>query len=361
MPMNLRPAFECELDLVGLGECMVRLSPPPHERIEFARTMEVWVGGGEYNVAYGAARLGLRAGWVSSLADNPVGRIILNHARGAGVDVHHVAMAPYDGLGRTARVGLNFTEVGVGPRPSVTMYDRGYTAATQMKPGDVDWDDLLHRRGVRWLHTGGIFTSLSPSTRQVVLHAVRAAHEAGTFVSYDLNYRASLWTIDEAIEATRPLLPHIHCFIGNIGQFQIVLGRPVEGFDLASDRVEPWALERVVEQVSLHHPHVTTLATTLREIRSGRLHDWSGIMWHEGRQYAGMRFEGLEIEDRIGGGDGFAAGLACGLLNGASPQEALDMGIACGALVQTTPGDTCQATMQEVHSAMKGGIARIVR
>jgi 2-dehydro-3-deoxygluconokinase len=351
MTVPLRAAGECELDILSLGESMVRLSPPGHERIEMAPLLRVWVGGGEYNVAYNAARLGLRAGWASALPDNPMGRIILNHARAAGMDVRHVLSVPYDGLGRDSRVGLAWIEVGIGPRPSVTVYDRGHSAASQLKPGDIDWDTIFRKRGVRWLHTGGVFTSLSAGTRQLVLEAVQAADAAGTFVSYDLNYRASLWSIDQAIAATRPLLPHIHCFIGNIGQFQIVLGRPVEGFDLATDRVEADAFER----------HVKVIATTLREVRTSQINDFSGLMWLDGRTYQGMRFNGLEIEDRVGGGDAFAAGLAYGLLTGADPDRTVNLATAYGALAHTTPGDTSQITLHELERAAQGGGARIVR
>lgn len=360
MTLSIRAASECELDLVSLGESMVRLSPPGRDRIEFTPTLEVWVGGGEYNVAYGAARLGLRAGWVGGLVDNPVGRIVLNHARGAGLDVRHVVSLPFDGIGREARVGLAFIEVGIGPRPSVTMYDRGHSATTKLKPGDVDWRGLF-RRGVRWFHTGGVFTSLSATTRQVALEAMRAAHEAGSFVSYDLNYRASLWSIEDAIAATQPLLPYVHCLIGNIGQFQIVLGRPVEGFDLATDRVEPGAFDYVVRETTSQRPDVRVIATTLREVRSSLVNDFSALMWLAGRTYHGMRFDGLEIEDRVGGGDGFAAGLAYGLLTGADPQAALNLGVAHGALLHTTRGDTSQFTPQELRHAVQGGGARIVR
>lgn len=361
MSLNLKPAEACELDLVGLGESMVRLSPPGHGRIEFAHTMEVHVGGGEYNVAYAAGRLGLRCGWVGGLVDNPVGRIILNHARAGGLDTRHAVLLPFDGVGREARIGLNFTEVGIGPRPSVTMYDRGHSATCRLKPGDVDWAALFKTRGVRWLHTGGIFTSLSATTRQVVLEAVRAAAEAGTFVSYDLNYRASLWSIEEAIAATRPLLPHIHGFIGNIGQFQIVLGKPVEGFDLATDRVESGAFDGVVGQVSKQWPNVRFVATTLRQVVTSNVNHFSAMMSCDGQSYQGMEFKNLEIEDRIGGGDGFAAGLAYGLLTGQDMQTALNCGVAYGALLHTTPGDTSQATLAEVQNALKGGSAKIVR
>ena len=203
MPLNIRKQEDCKYDLMSLGECMVRLSPPGHGRIEFSPTLEVWVGGGEYNVAYALSRLGLRTGFLSRLVDNPVGRIIINHGRTVGVDMSHVTMAKYDGVGKADRVGLNFTEVGTGVRASVTLYDRGHSATMNMKPGQIDFKQIFGKDGVRWLHTGGIFTALSDGTAAVCKEALVAAKEAGTVVSYDLNFRSKLWSSKEAIETTK--------------------------------------------------------------------------------------------------------------------------------------------------------------
>src|SRR5579862_4008118 len=187
--LTVKPANNTKLDLVSLGECMIRLSPPGHGRIEFSPTLEVWVGGGEYNVAYALARLGMRTGFASRIVDNPVGRIIVNHARSAGMDVSHLAIAKYDGVGRADRIGLNFTEVGTSVRASVTMYDRGHSAAANMKPGMIDFKKVFSQ-GVRWLHTGGIYAALGEGTVAVCKEALIAAKEAGTIVSYDLNFRS---------------------------------------------------------------------------------------------------------------------------------------------------------------------------
>src|SRR5437764_11210218 len=209
--LNLKDAAGCRYDLVSLGECMIRLSPPGHGRIEFAPLLEVWVGGGEYNVAYALARLGLRSGFVSRLVDNPLGNIILNHARAVGVDASNVVIAKYDGVGRADRIGLNFTEVGTGVRASVTMYDRGHSAASQMKPTDVDWGRLFVEKGVRWLHTGGIFTALSDSCAQTCIAALKAAKESRTVTSYDLNFRSKLWGSEDAQWKTKELMPYDDC------------------------------------------------------------------------------------------------------------------------------------------------------
>src|ERR1700679_1560640 len=193
MEIKVRPAADCQHDILALGECMVRLAPPGHGRIEFAKTLEVDVGGGEFNVAYACTRLGLRGGFISKLPDNPVANIILNHARAVGMDVSHVLMEKFDGVGHRGRVGLNFTEVGTGVRASVTMYDRGHSACSNMKPGGVDFNAIFKTEGVRWLHTGGIFTALAEPTAAVCKEALIAARDAGTIVSYDLNFRSKLW------------------------------------------------------------------------------------------------------------------------------------------------------------------------
>jgi len=363
MGLNLRSADSCELDLMSLGECMVRLSPPGAGRIEFAQTMEVWVGGGEYNVAYALSRLGLRTGWTGGLVDNPVSRIILNHARSAGVDTSHVVTLPYDGVGREARIGLNFTEVGAGPRASVTMYDRGHSATSRMKPGDVDWKNIFEGRGVRWLHTGGIFTCLSQTTRQVAPEAIRAAHEAGTIVSYDLNFRSKLWSSQEAIETTRPIVPYLDCLIGNEEDFQKVLGYEIEGADENLTDLPIESYKKMVRQVAKDYPNLKVIGTTLREVISASENNWSAILYwaDEDKFYQGPQFERLIIEDRVGGGDGFASGFAYGFLSGADPQTAVNLGTAHGALLQTTRGDTSQVTLEELQRVAGGGGARIIR
>ncbi len=360
MPLKLRDEKSCALDLVSLGECMVRLSPPGHGRIEFANQLEVWVGGGEYNVAYALARLGLRTGWVGGLNDSPLGAIVRNHARGVGVDLRYAVNRKYDGVGNRDRIGLNFTEVGTGRRASVTLYDRGHSATAGMNPGDVDWARLF-REGVRWFHTGGIMASLSESTRKVVAESVKAAHDAGTIVSYDLNFRSKLWNSRTAIETTKPLVPYIDALIGNEEDFQKVLGYEVPGVDVEKGEIDTRAFKSMVEKVVKDFPNIQVVGTTLRGVKSGLINDWSAILWHEGQFYDGVKFEGLEIEDRVGGGDGFASGFAYGFLTGKSPRECADLGVAHGALLMSTRGDTSQITLDELMHVAGGGSARIKR
>lgn len=362
MALKLRNASDCKHDLVSLGECMIRLSPTDRGRIEFANTLEVWVGGGEYNVAYALSRLGLRTGWVGGLNDSPMGALVANHARSAGVDIRHAPVKKYDGVGNRDRIGLNFTEVGTGRRASVTLYDRGHSATMGMEPGDVDWKKLFQEEGVRWFHTGGIYSSLSASTRQVVADAVKAAHEAGTVVSYDLNFRSKLWSSQEAIETTKPLVPYIDCLIGNEEDFEKVLGYEAEGVDVEkSGSLDVTPFKRMVERVVKDFPNIKVVGTTLRGVKTALINDWSAIMWHDGQFYDGLKFDDLEIEDRVGGGDGFASGFSYGFLTGKDPQQCVNLGVAHGALLMSTRGDTSQITLDELTHVAGGGSARIKR
>lgn len=362
MSLNLRDEKSCKYDLMSLGECMVRLSPPGHGRIEFSPTLEVWVGGGEYNVAYALARLGMRTGFASRLVDNPVGRIIINHGRTVGVDMSNVVMAKYDGVGKADRIGLNFTEVGTGVRASVTMYDRGHSACMNMKPGMIDFKDLFGKQGVRWLHTGGIFTALSDGTAAVCKEALVAAKQAGTIVSYDLNFRSKLWSAKDAQAKTESLIPYVDCLIGNEEDFQKVLGFKVEGVDEHNlGALDTSAYKKMVEQVVKKYPNVKVVGTTLREVKSGLINNWSAILYVNGTFYESRQYKDLEIEDRVGGGDGFSSGFAYGFLNGKTPQQCVDLGAAHGALLQSTRGDSSQIDLEELTHVYEGGSARIKR
>jgi 2-dehydro-3-deoxygluconokinase len=362
MPLSIRPAETCEFDLVSLGEIMIRLTPPQHRRLEFAASLDVDVGGGEYNVAYALARLGLRAGWVGGVVDNPLGRLVLNHARAQGVDVSAAVVAPYDGIGRAARMGLHFAEVGAGPRGAVSLYDRGYSATSQLRPGDIDWVDLFERRGVRWFHTGGIFTCLSDSAAEVAAEAIAAAHNAGTVVSYDLNFRSKLWSSARAVAATTPLVKHVDCLIGNEEDFQQVLGFDVPGSS-SLDQLAVDAYRTMVVEVARSHPNLTLIGTTLREVVDAGRNNWSAIVyWAQDQTFhPGPSYEPLVVEDRVGGGDGFCSGLIFALLAGHGPADAVRYGTVHGALLQTTRGDTSQMTLAELEHVVAGGGARINR
>ena len=361
MSLKIKSAKETEFDLLALGECMIRLSPPGHQRIELTPVFEAYAGGGEYNVAYALARYGMRTSWISRLVDNPLGAFIKNHAQASGMNVSEVIWAPYDGVGRADRIGLNFTEVGIGVRASVTLYDRGHSAVSHMKVGEVDWKRIFNQRQVRWFHTGGIFTALSDSCAAVVEEAMRAAHEAGTIVSYDLNFRSKLWSSKRAIEVTKKLVPYIDVLIGNEEDFQKVLGFEVEGTDESLKTLPIEGYKKMVEKVVKTYPQISAVGTTLREVVSGLVNNWSAIMYYDGQFYQSKRYDNLEIEDRVGGGDGFCSGFVYGLLHNMPPQECVEMGAAHGALLQSTRGDTSMVTMEEIKPVMGGGSARIKR
>lgn len=361
MSLSICDPKSCQFDLVSLGECMIRLSPPGRERLEYARNLEVLVGGGEYNVSYALARLGLRTGWVSKLPQNPLGRLIMNHGRAVGVDMRHVVLVPYDGIGKQNRCGLNFTEVGTGLRSSVTMYDRGHSAASQMSPGEVDWEELFQKQGACWFHLGGIFTALSESTARVAKEAMDAAKKAGTIVSYDLNFRSSLWSSKKAQEITRPLVQYMDFVFGNEEDFQKALGFEVEGVDEKLLELPVKNYKRMFGRLMESFPNLKGVGTTLREVVSGLINHWSAILFYDETFYESRRYENLEIEDRVGGGDAFSSGLIYGFLTDKPPAECVEFGAAHGALLQSTRGDTSMITLDEVLHVMGGGTARIKR
>ena len=364
--LTLRPAEECRYDVVSLGEVMLRLDPG-EGRIRTARSFRVWEGGGEYNVARGLRRaFGLRGAVVTALADNEVGRLVEDLMLTGGLDTQHVRWVPYDGIGRTVRNGLNFTERGFGVRGAVGVSDRGLTAASQMKPGDVDWDHLFGDLGVRWLHTGGIFAALSATTAEVVLEAVTAAKEHGTVVSYDLNYRPSLWRSiggqAKAQEVNRRIAEHIDVMIGNEEDFTASLGFEVEGVDENLSALEVDQFSAMIETAAAAYPNFAVIGTTLRTVHSAGINDWGALAWsRETGVVRATQRDRLEILDRVGGGDSFASGLIFGLLDGQPLQTAVEYGAAHGALAMTTPGDTTMVTRAEVLKLAGGGSARVDR
>jgi 2-dehydro-3-deoxygluconokinase len=365
MNLQLRPANECRFDIVSLGEVMLRLDPG-NGRIHTTRRFDVWEGGGEYNVARGLKRcFGQRAAVVTALVDNPVGRLIQDLLHQGGVDQSHVRFVPDDGVGRTVRNGLNFTERGFGVRAAVGCSDRGHTAAAQMKPGEVDWDALFGREGSRWFHTGGIFAALSETTPLVAREAMAAAKKHGTLVSYDLNYRPSLWKSiggkKRAQEVNRELAGYVDVMLGNEEDFTAALGFEVEGVDEELAALDPASFRRMIEKAVAAYPNFKAVATTLRQARTASINDWAAVLYSEGTLYQSRAYEGLEIWDRVGGGDSFASGLVYGILAGKGAQWAVECGAAHGALAMTTPGDTTMASLAEVERVMKGGTARVQR
>jgi 2-dehydro-3-deoxygluconokinase len=362
----VRPAEECRYDLVALGEIMLRLDPG-EGRVRNARSFRVWEGGGEYNVARGLRRcFGLRTAVVTAFADNDVGRLLEDFVLQGGVDTSLIRWAPDDGIGRTVRNGLNFTERGFGVRGAVGVSDRGNTAASQLRPGDVDWEHLFGTLGVRWFHTGGIFAALSETTPSLVEEAVSAAARHGTVVSYDLNYRPSLWKgvggVERAREVNRRLAAHVDVMLGNEEDFTACLGLEVEGVDENLTQLDTAAFRAMIERAAAEFPNFSVVATTLRAVRSATVNDWSAIAWSRDDGFAeATPRPGLEILDRVGGGDSFASGLIYGLMQLGDLQAAVEYGAAHGALAMTTPGDTSTATLAEVEGLVRGAGARVAR
>jgi 2-dehydro-3-deoxygluconokinase len=363
--LSLRERGECRFELVALGEVMLRLDPGAL-RVATARHFDVWEGGGEYNVARGLRRcFGLPTAVVTALVDNPVGRLVEDLMLTGGVDTSHVVWSPFDGVGRAARNGLNFTDRGFGVRGAIGCSDRGHTAASQLRPGQIDWDAILGREGARWLHCGGIFCALSETTAEVAREAFEAARRHGTVVSYDLNYRESLWTSiggrERAAEVNRELVSLVDVVVGNEEDYQLALGFEVEGVDHELTSLDRQAYFDMLEGVSSAYPGLSLLAVTLREVHSASRNGWGALCLSAGGAHEATYRPELEIFDRVGGGDSFASGLFYGLLEGLGPARAIELGAAHGALAMTTPGDTSMATLAEVERLASGGGARVVR
>ncbi|MFW5856274.1 MAG: PfkB family carbohydrate kinase [Planctomycetota bacterium] len=362
--LSVKSADQCRWDEVSLGEVMIRLDPG-ETRIHTARTFQAWEGGGEYNVARGLRRcFGQRTAVVTAIVDNPVGRLLEDLILQGGVDMRHVKWAPFDGLGKAARNGLNFTEKGYGVRGAVGCSDRGHTAASQLAPGDIDWDAVFAKEGARWFHCGGIFAALSTTTPDVTIEAMKAAKANGAMVSYDLNYRASLWKDNggpaKAQEINREIAQYVDVMIGNEEDFTKCLGFEVEGVDKNLSKLDPTNFKKMIEKVVKEFPHFQAVATTLRGVQTATVNDWSAILYTGGDFYKAQD-RCLEIYDRVGGGDSFASGLIYGILNGLDPQACIEYGAAHGALAMTTPGDTTMASLAEVENLVGGGSARVQR
>ncbi|MBD0371340.1 MAG: sugar kinase [Pyrinomonadaceae bacterium] len=363
--LNVKPKESCRWDIVSLGEVMLRLDPGDG-RIHTTRRFQVWEGGGEYNVARGLKRcFGMEAALVTALADNPVGRLVQDLIYQGGVDQSHVRWVKYDGVGRTVRNGLNFTERGFGVRAALGCSDRGHTAVSQLKPGEIDWEKIFGQEGARWFHTGGIFCALSETTPAVAKEAMEAARRHGTIISYDLNYRDSLWKSiggqKRAQEVNRELAPLVDVMIGNEEDFTACLGFEVEGLDEHHSKLDVENFRRMIERAVREFPNFKVVATTLRNAKTATINDWGAVCFAGGELYRATTRENLEIFDRVGGGDSFASGLIYGLLTDRGPQYAVECGAAHGALAMTTPGDTTMVTLSEVERVMKGGGARVAR
>jgi 2-dehydro-3-deoxygluconokinase len=364
MALAVKQKESCRWDLISLGEVMLRFDPGEY-RIWTAREFRASEGGGEYNVARGLKRcFGLETAIVTTFAKNPVGALLQDLINQGGVDSSLIQWAEYDGVGRTVRNGLNFTERGFGVRAALGCSDRGHTAIAALKPGEIDWESIFGKYGARWFHTGGIFCALSESTPEVALEAMQVARKHGVVVSYDLNYRDSLWKSiggkKQAQEVNRRIAPFVDVMLGNEEDFSAALGYEVPGTDANLSALDPEGFKQMIRTVVKDFPF-KVVATTLRKATTATRNDWGAICYCDGNFFQATNSENLEILDRVGGGDSFASGLIYGFLAGKDPHWAVECGAAHGALAMTTPGDTSMATLDEVLQVMKGKGARIAR
>lgn len=363
--LKIKKLEDCKYASVSLGEVMLRLDPG-EGRVSTARHFKAWEGGGEYNVARGLRKcFRLPTAVVSAFADNAVGRLVEDFIMQGGVDVEHIHWKPYDGIGRTVRNGLNFTERGFGIRGALGVSDRGITAASQMKKGDIDWDHIFGTLGSQWFHTGGIFAGLSESTPDVIEEAMISAKKHGTIISYDLNYRPSLWKsiggIQKAREVNKRLARYVDVMIGNEEDFTASLGFEVGGVDENLANLETESFKKMILNAVEAFPNFKVAATTLRSVKTATVNSWGAICYYKGEFFEAKHRPDLEILDRVGGGDSFASGLIYGFLCTGDAKEAVEYGAAHGALAMTTPGDTTMATLAEVEKVKGGGSARVDR
>lgn len=359
---GLRPAEDCRWDCVALGEVMLRLDPG-EGRVRTARSFQVWEGGGEYNVARGLRKtFGQRTSVVTALPRTEIGALVEDLILQGGVDTSHILWRKADGVGRNTRVGLNFTERGFGVRGALGVSDRANSAASQLRPDEIDWDHLFGTEGVRWLHTGGIFAALSEATAETALAAIRAARRHGVIVSYDLNYRASLWSShpdpDAARRVNREIAGLVDVLVGDEYAYASCLGLSTD--EARKDPADSGPFDRLVERVRGELPNARVFAATLRDPVSASVNRWGGVLWMDGRRYVtGVRE--IAVLDRVGGGDGFVSGMAWALMEGLGPQAAVEYGVAHGALAMTTPGDNAMTSLEQVRALCEGEGSAAVR
>ncbi len=365
MDLQLRSKEECKYDAVSLGEVMLRLDPG-EGRIRTARSFRAWEGGGEYNVVRGLRRcFGMNTAVITAFAENEVGMLMEDFILQGGVDTALIHWMKTDGIGRVCRNGINFTERGFGIRGAVGCSDRANTAVSKARPEDFDFEHIFGELGVRWLHTGGIYAALSEQSCETILAAIRIAKKDGTIVSYDLNYRPSMWSAiggqEKAQEVNREIAKYVDVMIGNEEDFTACLGFEIEGNDVDLKELNLEGYKKMINTAAYVYPNFKAVATTLRKVRTATVNDWSAICWADGEIFQSKEYKGLEIMDRVGGGDSFASGLIYGLMTTGKPELAVNYGAAHGALAMTTPGDTTMASKREVEAIMGGAGARVQR
>jgi len=316
------------------------------------------IAAAELNVMVNLSRLGLKTAWISKLVDIWSGQYILNKAREHGVDVSNVILTPFDGMGRV-RNGLCFLEIGVGPRPSKQIYDRGHSAISMINAGDINWEAILPQ--TRWFHTTGITTAISENAANETISALEVAKKLKVKTSFDLNFRSTLWSADKAQEVMKSVIPLIDVLIGNEEDFEKMLGIKAEGVSSNYSKINPENYKFVAEKVISSYPNIEVIGTTLRDAKTGLLNDWQTVMLYHKDFYISKKYENLEIVDRTGGGDSFASALIYCIMKDKAPQEAIEFSAAYSALCHGFLGDWNWATIKEVENVMKGGSARVIR
>lgn len=365
MKLNLKDPKDCRYDAVSLGEIMLRLDPG-EERVRTARSFRVWEGGGEYNVVRGLHKcFHMHTAVITAFADNEIGKLLTDLVEQGGVDTSLIYYKKTDGIGRICRNGLNFTERGFGVRGALGVSDRANTAISQATPEELNLDYIFGTLGVRWLHTGGIYAALSEQSCETVIRAIKTAKKYGTVVSYDLNYRPSMWSAiggqARAQEVNKEIAKYVDVMIGNEEDFTACLGLTVEGQDAGLTKLNIDGYKKMIDKAAETYPNFKVIATTLRTVKTATVNDWKAICWADGTMYQSKEYNDLEIFDRVGGGDSFASGLVYGLMTTGDPQRSVDYGAAHGALAMTTPGDTSMADVKEVEALMGGAGARVKR
>ena len=365
MELNLKDRKDCKYDAVSLGEVMLRLDPG-EGRIRTARSFRAWEGGGEYNVIRGLHKcFDMNTAVITAFADNEVGRLMKDFIEQGGVDTSLIYWKKTDGIGRICRNGLNFTERGFGVRGAVGCSDRANTAISQATPEDLNFEHIFGELGARWLHTGGIYAALSEQSCETVIEAIKTAKKYGTLVSYDLNYRPSMWSaiggLEKCQEVNKEIAKYVDVMIGNEEDFTACLGLQIEGQDAGLKKLNIDGYKKMIDHAAEVYPNFKAIATTLRTVKTATVNDWKAICWADGEIYQSKEYNGLEIMDRVGGGDSFASGLVYGLMTTQDPEKAVNYGAAHGALAMTTPGDTSMASIDEVEGLMGGAGARVKR
>jgi 2-dehydro-3-deoxygluconokinase len=345
-------------DFMGFGEAMVRMNAPEHFRLEQSSSLQLAIAAAELNCCVNISRLGLKTAYVTKLVDTWSGKYIVNHGRAHGVDMSNVKLEPFDGAGRT-RNGLCFIEVGIGPRASRQIYDRGHSAISKVQPGDFDWNTIL--KDTRWFHTTGITTAISEAAANQAVESLKVAKSLGVTTSLDLNFRSTLWTSEQAQKTMKALMPYVDVIVGNEEDFEKMLGIKAEGTVESYSKIDPENYRAVAEKVCAAYPNIIAVGTTLREVKTALLNDWRTVMMYKGQFYVSQKYEDLEIYDRTGGGDSFASSLMWGLLENKEPQEIIDFAGAYSALCHTFMGDWNWAYKEEAENVMRGGSARVIR